>query len=137
MEIVFIMQSVKNLKIYNQLTPGVQEDAAECLRYLIARMENDYLRRNIAWENSTNHHFGETNPINRIFGGYFKNLMHCRNCGKRTNSDEDELFQELSLNIDFGLGTLNITKALKRFFGGTIWMITLAGMRNVGQEDIR
>jgi hypothetical protein len=38
-------------------------------------------------------------------------------CGKRTNSDEDELFQELSLNIDFGLGTLNIS--------------------NVGQEDIR
>ncbi|CAN0373772.1 unnamed protein product, partial [Ascophyllum nodosum] len=75
-----------------------QEDAHEFLRQLLQTMADSCLARtNSKPAASSNSLRKETTAIHKIFGGYLRSRLKCRNCGHK--SDKYEQFLDLSLEL--------------------------------------
>jgi ubiquitin C-terminal hydrolase len=93
-----------------QFRVGRQEDAHEFLRCLLERMHARSLRSAGVSESAPDRR-AETTDIHRLCGGYFRNQVHCPECGFDSNAYEP--FLDLSLEVGGGLNSLD--RALRAF----------------------
>lgn len=93
-----------------QFRVGRQEDSHEFVRCLLDRMCRTSLRVAGVKENAPGR-LDETTPIHDVFGGYFRNQVHCSTCGFDSNSYES--FLDLSLEV--GRDLPSVTAALRHF----------------------
>jgi ubiquitin C-terminal hydrolase len=84
-----------------------QEDAHECLVHLLDALHNDALAasgidpRTSGWRHRLqNHRLDETTYIHRMFGGYLRSQIQCRQCPYRSNTYD--AFLDLHLDINRG-----------------------------------
>jgi hypothetical protein len=89
---------------------GRQEDSHEFLRCLLERMHQSCLRSAGVKEGAPGR-ADETDDVHALFGGYFRNQVHCTRCGYDSNTFD--AFLDLSLEIDGGIKSVDA--ALRHF----------------------
>jgi len=93
-----------------QFRNGRQEDAHELLRCLLEHMHAATLRDAGVSEKAPGR-LAETTAVHRLFGGYFRNQLHCPACGFDANSYEP--FLDVSLEV--GGALKSVDAALRAF----------------------
>ncbi|CAN0462514.1 unnamed protein product [Ascophyllum nodosum] len=116
---------LRNLRLVGpQYRHDTQEDAHEFLRQLLQTMADSCLARtNSKPAASSNSLRKETTAIHKIFGGYLRSRLKCRNCGHK--SDKYEQFLDLSLELPKGVttveGALEAFTSVEHLKGSNRW----------------
>ena len=87
-----------------QFRVGRQEDSHEFIRCLLERMCRASLRAAGVKEGAPNR-LDETTVLHQIFGGYFRNQVHCSSCGYDSNTFDS--FLDLSLEVGHDLPSVD------------------------------
>ena len=93
-----------------QFRVGRQEDSHEFIRCLLERMVRASLRI-VGVKEGAPGRLDETTTLHDIFGGYFRNQVHCTTCGFDSNSYDS--FLDLSLEVGHDLPSVGA--ALRHF----------------------
>lgn len=88
----------------------LQEDSHEFLRCLLEKMHRVCLKQAGVKEGSKDRR-DETDDVHNIFGGWFRNQLHCPEC--KYDSNSFEAFMDLSLEV--GNGIVTVQRALQKF----------------------
>jgi ubiquitin carboxyl-terminal hydrolase 36/42 len=93
-----------------QFRAGRQEDSHEFIRCLLERMCRSSLRAAGVPEGAPGR-LDETTVLHQLFGGYFRNQVHCTTCGFDSNTFDS--FMDISLEV--GKDLPSVAAALRHF----------------------